>query len=270
MRKPLLGKKILVTRAEGQAESFAARLRALGAEPIILPTIVLVPPQDWEPVDQAIHQLESYHWLIFTSANGVRFFLERLQALGYKPRHLEQVHKAAIGPATASALEQHGLPVDFVPAQYLAEAIAEGLGDKVRGQRILLPRADIARKDLSRLLRARGAHVEEVIAYRTQPAPLKPAQLQGLFQKKPDIITFTSASTARHFAGLLQGSQELLRGVTVACIGPITARVAGEAGLPVHIVAREHTLEGLITAIAQEETDHHATDSIHSIQPTSA
>lgn len=250
---PLLSRRILITRTEEQAEGFAQKLRDLGAEPVILPLITLSPPDDWGPLDQTIRELHCYDWVIFTSASGVRFFLERLYVLGYSTEHLRHVKLATIGPATAKALEQHGLSVAFVPSRYLAEAIAPELGD-LQKKRILLPRADIARKDLNRLLQAKGAHVEEVVAYRTRAASRKVAQVEQLFQQGIDIITFTSASTVRALAKLLP--RHLLRGVTVACIGPITARAVEEAGWRVHIVAQEHTIDGLISAILQGVGDH--------------
>jgi uroporphyrinogen III methyltransferase/synthase len=253
-QKPLSGKKILITRAEEQAEDFAQRLRALGAVPIILPTITLLPPESWEPLDRAIRQLECYDWVIFTSVNGVGFFLRRLQQLGYPPQRFTQKTKiAAIGPATAQALQRHGLSIAFMPTRYLAEAIALGLGD-IRNRQILLPRADIARKNLNYQLQNKGASVTEVVAYRTRPASLESKQVQQLFQQGIDIVTFTSASTVWALMGPLQQRRALLHGVIVACIGPIAARAAAEAGLHVDIVAREHTTDGLISAMI--ETPH--------------
>ena len=248
--KPLWGKRILITRPAEGAQGFAQKLRDLGAEPLLLPAIALAPPEDWSPVDRALGQLDRYDWVIFTSANGVRFALERLRTLGYSLERMRQVKIAAIGPATARALQQHGLTVEFVPSKYVAEAIADGLGD-VHGQRILLLRADIARQDLRERLRAKGARVEEVIIYHTRPAALEPERMQQLFQQGIDVVTFTSSSTVRALLSALGERRNLLRGVTIACIGPITARAAEEAVLSVHVVAREHTTQGLITAIVE-------------------
>ena len=253
--KPLAGKRILITRPAEGAQDFAQKLRDLGAEPLLLPTIALVPPEDWGPVDRALGQLDRYDWVIFTSANGVRFALARLQALGLSVELLQRVRIAAIGPATAQALREHGLSVDFMPSKYVAEAIADGLGD-VCGQRILLLRADIARRELRERLQAKGAHVDEIAVYRTQPATLKPEEVEQLFQQGIDIVTFTSASTVQALLKLLGAKRDLLDGVIVACIGPITARAAEEAGLQVHIVAREHTIDGLISAILQGGNVH--------------
>jgi uroporphyrinogen III methyltransferase/synthase len=253
--KPLGGKRILITRPAVGAQSFAQKLCDLGAEPLLLPTIALAPPEDWSPVDRALGRLDRYDWVIFTSANGVRFALARLRALGLGVELLRRVKIAAIGPATAQALQGQGLSVDFMPTRYVAEAISDGLGD-VCSQRILLLRADIARRELRELLQAKGADVEEIAVYRTQPAALQPEQVQQLFQQGIDIVTFTSASTVQALMRLLGKRCDLLDGVTIACIGPITAHAAEEAGLQVHIVAREHTIDGLISAILQEVSDH--------------
>ncbi|MCI2429860.1 uroporphyrinogen-III synthase [Candidatus Acetothermia bacterium] len=252
--KPLSGKRILVTRVEEGAQDLARKLLALGAEPVILPMITFHPPDDWAPVDREIEQLERYNWVIFTSANGVRFFLERLRQLGYPPQRLQRAKIAAVGPATARALTQQGLSVDVVPARrYLAESIAEELGD-LQGQQILLPQADIARQDLKRLLRDKGARVLEVVAYRTLRANLQPKQVRQIFQKGLEIVTFTSASAVQALAVLVE--RALLQKVTIACIGPVTARAVEAAGWQAQIIAQEHTIDGLISAIIKGVNDH--------------
>jgi uroporphyrinogen III methyltransferase/synthase len=256
---PLEGKRVLVTRAVEQAASLSQKLRALGAEPIEFPMIKLAPPADLSPLDRAIQRLTAsqYDWVIFTSVNGVCFFCQRLRALGYEEHCWSTGKLAAIGPATAAALTKQGLKVDYMPARYLAEEIAAGIGD-VRGQRILLPRADIARKPLTQELLARGALVDEVAAYRTVLANSKVAQLKELLKaRRIDFITFTSASTVRNFAHLLEGSDlaQALSTTKIACIGPVTAEAAREQGIDVHIMAEEHTMNGLVEAIV-EETSH--------------
>lgn len=249
--KPLLGRRVLVTRPAAQAGDPIRRLRELGAEPITCPTIRILPPDDFGPLDAAIRRLPQYDWLIFTSVNGVHFFFQRLEVLGRKEA-LAMVRLAAIGPATADALAAQGLPVDFVPRQYVAEAIVEGIGD-VTGQHILLPRADIARKALANGLRTKGAVVDEVTAYRTVPA--SPGDLMTLLGRggRIDIATFTSPSTVRNFVVLLgdRSPGEVLGDAVVACIGPITARAAQAVGLTVDIVAEEHTVRGLVRAIVK-------------------
>jgi len=246
--RPLFGKRVLVTRARPQASALSQLLRDLGAEPVEFPTIAIAPPSDWSGLDQAIDQLATYNWVIFTSANGVQAMVERLRALGSDLRLLGGARVAAIGPATADALRAYGVRVDFVPAVYVAEEIAAGIGD-VRGERILLPRADRARPALAENLREKGALVDEVVAYHTTAAPS--GDLRAILADgKIDIVTFTSSSTVNNLADALgQLPGEALSGMLVACIGPVTARTAQELGLGVDVVAREHTVQGLVDAI---------------------
>ncbi len=245
---PLAGLRVLVTRPEEQAGELNRRLRELGAEPVACPTIRVEAPEDSRPLDDAIAGIERYGWVIFTSVNGVRFFAGRLAALGCEPARLNQVRLAAIGPATARALAELGLRVEFVPRRYVAEAIVEEIGD-VAGQRVLLPRADIARKALAEGLRDKGAQVDEVTAYRTVAADA------SLPAGPIDIATFTSPSTVRSFVALVEAAGQdpagYLARSRVACIGPITAQAAEAEGLRVDVVADEHTVEGLIAAIVQ-------------------
>lgn len=246
----LRGKRVLITRPEDQAKGFAQKLRALGAEPVVLPAIELLPPEDWASMDRVLHSLAegAYDWVVFTSANGVRFTLKRLRELELGSESLKGVKIAAIGPATAQALQREGLEVAFVPETFIAEAIAEGLD--AQGKRVLLLRANIARKDLRDLLRAQGAYVGEVAAYRTRPARLKPERVREAL-KGVDVVAFTSGSTVHTLLDVLGDQRELLDGVIVACIGPITARAAREQGLLVHVEAREHTVDGLIRALVE-------------------
>jgi len=248
--KPLSGKRVLITRARDQASALIARLEELGAEPIEFPTIQIVPPEDFGPLDAAIARLSTYDWIIFTSVNGVGFFWERLTAAGLDASALEHAHIGAIGPATAEALAQAGLHVDFMPPQFVAESILDTIGP-IEGKRILLPRADIAREALAVGLRDRGALVDELVAYRTVPARLTPELRHAVLNAGIDIATFTSSSTVRNFIQALGGLDpaEVLRGAQVACIGPITAQTAHELGLRVDIIATEHTIEGLVNEI---------------------
>ncbi|MFQ6000856.1 MAG: uroporphyrinogen-III C-methyltransferase, partial [Anaerolineae bacterium] len=251
--KPLFGKQVLVTRSREQASILSGRLRELGAEPVEFPTIRTAPPQDFGPLDEAIESLPSYDWVIFTSVNGVKSFMQGLLVKGQDVRALAGVKLAAIGPATAGELEGLSLRVDYLPQRYVAEAIAEGIGD-VAGARILLPRADLARPSLVQGLEAKGAVVDEVIAYRTLPgepsAEIKRIVLDG----KIDIVTFTSSSTVHNLVSALEaevgaGWRTALGKAAIACIGPITARTAQELGIEVDVVAQEHTIEGLVEAI---------------------
>jgi uroporphyrinogen III methyltransferase/synthase len=249
--RPLWGQRVLVTRTRQQASVLSAQLQALGAEAIELPTIRIAPPDDWAPLDGAIAELKNYHWIIFTSVNGVQNFWERLAHAGLDARDLYGVKLAAIGPATAAELGSRGLRVDYVPGEYVAEAVAAGLGE-MEGKRVLLPRADIARPTLAKLLREAGAQVLEVSAYRT----LRPAVDAGELRKLLagiTVATFTSSSTVRNLAAMVQEAGlnlvQSLQGAVVACIGPITAETAQELGLPVHIVAQAYTIDGLIEAL---------------------
>jgi len=248
---PLFGHRVLVTRTREQASTLSVRLQALGAEAVELPTIRIAPPKDWEPLDRAIASSLPYDWIVFTSVNGVRFFWQRLIHAGLDARALSGVRLAAIGPVTAAALEAYGLEADCVPREYVAEAVATGLGD-VRGQRALLPRADIARPALADLLRKRGADVVEVTAYRTLRPEIKAGELRNLLTGVT-VATFTSSSTVRNLAAMAQDAglvlASILEDATIACIGPITAATARELGLKVHVVAEEYKIDGLVKAL---------------------
>ena len=250
---PLVGSRVVVTRARGQAERLSGALRALGATVIELPTIEICPPDDWSPLDQAIAELEQYDWLIFTSANGVRHFIDRLDASSRDLRALK-AKICAIGPATAEHLERLHLKVDLMPPEYVAESVLEAFGEQdLAGKRILLPRAAVARDSIPVELGERGAQVNVVPAYRTQ-VPEQAAELaQQTFgaDPKPDWITFTSSSTVRNFAQLCP--VERLNGVRVASIGPITSNTARELGIRVDAEPERYTVEGLVEAIVSAQ-----------------
>ena len=246
----LKSKRILVTRAEGQNAKLRRLLEAAGAEVVEFPTIQITPPDDPAPLNAAIAELSRYHWLAFTSANGVRFFWRALRAAGKRAAHLQIVRIAAVGPATADALHALGLPIACVPDRHTADALADAMGD-VTGKRILFPAADIARPALEMGLRAKGAIVERVTAYQTRPvtqAGNLPTLLPTL-----DALTFTSPSTVRNFVALLKtdAPADAIGGAVVACIGPTTAAAAEETGLPVHAIAQPHTAEGLARSLIQ-------------------
>jgi len=242
--KALENKRILITRPRAQAAELGDQLAAQGAVPIVFPTIEIAPLADPALLDEAIRHLDQYHWIIFTSVNGVKAFWDRLDVVGTGLAPAQ--HIAAIGPATARALESHGVTVTLIPDEYIAEAIIDKIGD-VRGQRILLPRADIAREALALELQQRGALVAEIVAYRTLPAAPDPTGLAEL-QRGVDVITFTSSSTVRNFVRLV-GQDVSLPHALIACIGPITASTARELGLRVDIMASEYTLNGLVSAL---------------------
>ncbi len=252
-RRPLFGRRIVVTRAREQASDFKTMLAQLGACCIEFPTIEIEPPPMWGPLDTAINHLSTYDWIVFTSVNGVRFFMERLRSAGLDVRQLHGIRLAAIGPKTAEALEQYGLCPDFVPGEYRAESILEGLsGEPLQDKRFLLPRAMAARDVLPETLRQWGALVDVVPAYRTVlPRERSNEMTERLRSGEIDCLTFTSSSTVSNFFSLFEKDSllPLLTDVRVACIGPITAKTAEEHGLEVDIMPSEYTIAGLVEAI---------------------
>jgi uroporphyrinogen III methyltransferase / synthase len=260
-RKPLFGRRIVVSRAREQASAFADKLEALGAETLEIPVIKIVPPLDFGPLDRALDSLESYRWVIFTSENGVKSFFSRLVETGKDIRDLKGAAICAIGPKTRDELQLKGLRVDYLPSEYRAEAIVEQLQGVVKaGDKVLLPRADLARSLLPEALAAMGAAVENVTCYRTVPGEGDaPLLKQLLAAKEIDMVTFTSSSTVTNLLAMLGSSLEeqarLLDGVAVASIGPITADTAREHGLEVAVEAAEYTIDGLVEAITGYYTD---------------
>jgi len=259
--RPLFGKRILVTRAQEQAGELSQRLAELGAEAIEFPVIKVLPVEDTTALDAAL--CRRHDWVIFTSANGVRAVWDRLRALGRDARAFAGARLCAIGPATAAELAAHGLHADLMPPQHLSQAVVESIGD-VAGQRILLPRADRAEPALANGLRKKEAIVEEVVAYRTvlvKPQDQKVQEILILLEEgRIDALTFLSSSAVHGFVKALgeetvhrhiapRGGEEGAVAPVVACIGPVTAQTARQSGLPVHVVAQEHTLEGLVTAL---------------------
>jgi uroporphyrinogen III methyltransferase/synthase len=248
---PLFGQKIVVTRSPDQAAEFSERLRALGADAIELPVISIQPPEDLAPLDQAIGRLASYDWLIFTSVNGVRFFMERLDHSVHDLRSLK-ARICAIGPATRRAVEDLHLKVDLMPEEYVAESLVKAFAEeKLAGQRILLPRAAVARDLIPKELTKLGAQVDVVEAYRNMPPEDVVSRAHELFSaaKKPDWVTFTSSSTVKNL--LAAAGQETLKGVRIASIGPVTSETARAHGLKVDVEAKQYTLDGLIRALLE-------------------
>lgn len=250
---PLFGKRVIVTRSRPQASSLSAAIEALGGEPWEFPTIAIKEPQELAPLDQAIHQVDQYQWVVFTSVNGVEHFFQRLRQLRVDIRRLAGVRLAAIGPQTAASLESYGLTVDYVPQEYRAEAVAEGLtGYGMVGQRVLLARADIARPALALILQQAGAAVDDICTYRTvQGDGNHELLLELLAERRAHVVTFTSSSTVRNFVAMLPAQQlpELLQGVTIASIGPITSATARELGLQVDVEAQQYTIDGLVNEL---------------------
>jgi uroporphyrinogen III methyltransferase/synthase len=257
--RPLFGKRIVVTRPREQSAELVDLLEGFGAMVIEAPTIRIVPPDDFGPLDAACAQAGSFQWIVFTSANGVDYFMQRLQAGAGDIRDLKGTRLCAIGPGTAERLSRFGIKVDLMPAEYRAEAVLETLratGD-LRGQRILLPRADIAREMLAEELRRSGAEVVEVVAYRTVAVESdrqgEPDIYRMLLDKRVDAITFTSASTVRTFVRMFGAEQaaDLLRSTAVACIGPVTAEAAAQHDITTAVMPAEYTMAGLVDALVK-------------------
>jgi uroporphyrinogen-III synthase len=247
---PLTNKRILITRTRHQASDLATQLQALGATPILIPTIEIAPPTSFAALDAALTCLRTYDWLLFTSANSVEAFHRRAQFL-----HLTQLpkHIAVIGPATLRAANEIGLTVDLIPQKYIAEALAEALLPEASGKSFLLVRAAEARDTIPQALTAAGATVTIAEAYCNQiPADSIPA-LQSIFdlpENYPDAITFTSASTARNLINLLEAANLTLPpNITLASIGPVTSEALRNLDHPPTIEAVESTIPALVESL---------------------
>jgi len=246
---PLSGRRIVVTRPRHQAGPLSSALRELGAEVVEAPAIRIEPPLDLGPLDAALARLETYDWIVFTSANGVEAFFGRLAELALPAP--ERAAFAAIGPATAEALGERGPEATVVPERFVAEEVFDALASRgfVEGRRFLLPRADIAREALPRLLRGAGAEVDVVVAYRTVPDTSGVrAAAEAVARGEIDAVTFTSASTVWSFFEALDPAA--VRGRTAAAsIGPITSAALDELGMPPDVEAEAYTIDGLVDAI---------------------
>jgi uroporphyrinogen III methyltransferase / synthase len=249
----LRGKRVVITRAEAQSGKLVALLEAAGASVVEFPTIEIQPPSDWGPLDSAVDRLNEYDWWIFTSANGVRSFLERAERRGVRPAAVQK-RVCAIGPATKRALEEAGIKVHLLPAEYVAESLVSAFeAEKLSGTRILLPRAAVARDVVPSELEKRGATVDVVEAYRTVLPQDARERAPAIFkaESRPDWITFTSSSTVSNF--VKAAGAAALRDVRVASIGPVTSRTAQSHGIHVDAEARVFTIEGLFEAILEAE-----------------
>ena len=252
----LRGRRILVTRSREQASELSNLIRREGGEPVEFPTIRIRPPDDWSEVDRAIRQLPEYDWVVFTSVNAVRIWMDRLAALGLDADAFAGVRVATIGPATAEELQARGVGADLVPPEYVAESVLESLLlTGVEGKRFLLPRAAEARELLARGLEEAGAQVTEIKLYTTlgEAGDAGPV-LRMLERGELDAVTFTSSSTVRNFVRRLRENQAepVLHRTRVVCIGPITANTARELGIRVDAEAPEHTIPGLVKALKRE------------------
>ena len=265
--QPLKRVRVLVGRAKHQAGALSAQLREKGARVVEIPFIEIRKPRSFKPLDQALKDLNSYDWLILTSVNGVDAMWERAldqriplpkksRAIAPRSRLNENGASApavaAIGPATKKAIEQRGLKVDVVPKEYVAESVVRSLKSKVKGKRVLLVRAKVARDVIPRELRRAGADVDVVEAYETVVPQSSRRKLRAVLRSAtthPHVVTFTSSSTVKNFVALIGKSRANLRSVRMASIGPVTSATLRECGLKVHIAAKEFTIPGLVDAI---------------------
>ncbi len=251
--RPFSGRKIIVTRAAEQAGEFSSMLGELGAMVYECPTIRLVEPSSWHELDDSIRRLSEYDWLILTSGNAVRFFFQRLESHGLDARALADCKVCAVGPKTADAVRQFGIRPDMIPADYKAEGVVAEFGRiDPRGSSVLFPRADRARDLIPIELLKMGAMVDSPVAYRNVlPERLCPEAMFALEKRCIDLITFTSSSTAQNLAQMLGADllADMLKGVAVASIGPITSKTCRDLGLKVDIEASPHTLPALVAAI---------------------
>ncbi len=252
-KKPLFGLGVVITRPKRQADDLARLLAAEGASAIAFPTISIVPPSDWSELDQALDTLANYHWLIFTSANGVHFFFDRLREKGRDVRDLKGIQICCIGSATASQIEARGIRVDLVPDEFIAEGILKSFAAlDLSGKKILIPRAMKARNILPEGLKKQGAEVDVVTAYRTINSGRKKEELTALIEAgEVDVITFTSSSTVTNFIEIMGADYVLPPQIKIACIGPVTAGVAKKASFRIDITQEEYTMNGLVQSLIQ-------------------
>lgn len=258
--RPLFGTRVLITRPREQAAEFVEMLEALGAQPIEAPMISIAPPDDWEPLDEACRRVEDFDWIVFSSGHGIDHFIGRLLSSPLDFRALKGVKLCAVGPSTAERLTKVGLKVDLVPTESKAEAVvlAMAASGDMRGQRVLLPRADIGREVIAEGLRKRGAEVTEVVAYRTVAVDAErdggPDVYRMLLERAIDVVTFTSPSAVRNFVELLgaEPAADLLRPTVVACIGPVTAEAAVQYDIhPTVVPTQQYTIKALVAAIVK-------------------
>jgi uroporphyrinogen III methyltransferase/synthase len=257
--RPLFGKRVLVTRPREQAAELVERLEAMGAEAIEAPMIRIAPPEDDGPLGEAVAAAGTFDWIIFSSANAVDAFFDRLLASSQDVRALKGVKLCVVGAATAERVARRGLKVDLVPAEYRAEGLLHAIastGD-LRGTKVLLPHADIGRELVADELRRQGADVTEVVAYRTVVVEPEregePDIYRMLLERRIDVVTFTSASAVRNFVRVLgaEPAADLLKSIIVASIGPVTAEAATQYNIHTTIVPEHYTVPALVEAIAE-------------------
>lgn len=252
-RRPLWGKRVLVTRSRTQASRLIELLADLGADTVELPSIEIGPLDDYDELDRALTDTANVpgRWVIFASVNSVEYVWERLRAIGTDARYFAGATVGAIGPSTARALRERGIEPDFIPARSVSEEVLAQLsGMDWKARPALLPGSAIGRDTLAIGLAEMGAEVQRVPAYRNVRPEGVEERARAAFEQGIDVVTFTSSSTVRNLVEILGPNRDLLERSTIACIGPITAGTAGELGLTVDIVAAEHNVEGLADALA--------------------
>lgn len=253
--KPLSNLRILVGRARHQASALAEGLEAKGAKVLSIPFIQIRPPKSHRRLDTALKNLRKYDWMILTSVNGVEALHSRMAKLRITRAELQHLRIAAIGPATQKAIKDYGMRVHVVPKQYVAESVVESLRSKVKGKRVLLARAKVARDVIPRELRNLGAKVDVVEAYETVIPTKSRTKLRAVMKdpkRRPHVVTFTSSSTVKNFLALMdKRSYATLTNIQLASIGPITSATLRENSLQPHIQATNFTIPGLISAICK-------------------
>ncbi|XLQ11318.1 MAG: uroporphyrinogen-III C-methyltransferase [cyanobacterium endosymbiont of Epithemia adnata isolate EadnSB Bon19] len=260
---PLAGQTVLVTRAAEQLSQFSLMLQQQGARVIEMPALEIIPPSSWKGLDHAIEKLSSFDWLIFASANGIKFFFQRLETLGEDVRVLAGIKLAVVGEKTAYVLKKYGLKPDFIPPDFVADSLVENFPESLNNKNILVPRVETGGRDiLSKKLKQQGAQVSEIATYQSRcPNKISPKAWEVLQQKKVNIITFTSSKTVRNFYNLIcrklgKRSQKtissILDKIIIASIGPQTSKTCYELLGKTDIEAREYTLEGLKKALVED------------------
>jgi uroporphyrinogen III methyltransferase/synthase len=254
-RSSLQGKRIVITRAATQSEALSKQLSALGAIPVILPLVAFAEPEDFSALDEAITQVDRFDWMVFTSAQAVRAIVARSERLKIPlSRAVSKAMIAAVGPASAESVTQAGLPVEYVANVHNGVALADELGERIRGRKVLLPRSDRANPDLPAALKRHGALVTEVVAYRTlQPTDVDKQNLGRIVTREADAILFFSPSAVQHFAELAGVEQlcELQDRLAITAVGPVTAGALQEAGVEKAVVAADTTAAAVVRALEQ-------------------
>lgn len=251
----LKGKRIVITRAAAQSEALAVQLSAHGAIPSLLPLVAFAEPEDFAPLDKAIRQVEHFDWVIFTSGQAVRAVVGRSKQLDAAlERRGSKLQIATVGPASAEAVRQAGLPVEYVSNIHNGVALTQELGERLHGRTVLLPRSDRANPDLPAALKAHGALLTEVVAYRTlQPSDVDKLNLGRISAGEADAILFFSPSAVQHYAELASGEQlrKLHDRVVIIAVGPVTASALREAGVERMVVAADTTVASVIQVLEQ-------------------